>query len=762
MRADDWQKSKNRVFDAGIGTHLLHTGNPRAVHLCRTANGECWSGRVGKMQVDLRKRADGRVPAGWVDGPSAGSPAAEAGRATGMRATPAPYLKALPAVTAALTASAASTATPSASSALSSSPAASAMLALPAVPTPPALSTRELTVTVKHRGVTKTLLDDVGFDVPNHALVAVIGPSGSGKSTLLRALTGSRPADSGEVRYAGRELCAEYSELRHRIGLVPQDDVLHAQLTVKSALRYAAALRFPSGTTEAERERRIDEVLAGLRLTEFADNKVSTLSGGQRKRVSVALELLTKPSVLFLDEPTSGLDPGMDRDVMRMLRGLTDEGRTVLVVTHSVAELEACDLLLVMAPGGGVAYYGPPQEALAFFECQSWADVFHAFSCRRGYDWAGMYRASSYYSQYCGASSVAAAIPRQRTRSTAEKCCAAAVDAHAIEDLPAPPSAAASRAGLPARLGSLLTRRTPAPAATPARSAPTRTEQRWGSQLRTLIRRYIAVIAADRGHLMLLAALPMIMGVLSLAIPASSGLVAAAAGTDGTPRTNTDAPTVLLVLAVGACLTGAANAVRELIKERGVYERERAAGLSRSAYVMSKAIVLGVITAAQTIVLSAVCILPRRLPAHGLVISGTPIPELMIATVLLGVTSMLLGLVVSAVVRTTEKTMPLLVLIAIVEVVFCGSLFPLFHSPALEQLAWLSPSRWAVAAEAATINLPAITGPPQGRTTTDPLWQHTLVQWGTDIGVLVLVGTLCLALVLRLLRRHESSLLRCC
>ncbi|MFL6110542.1 MAG: ABC transporter ATP-binding protein, partial [Catenulispora sp.] len=422
------------------------------------------------------------------------------------------------------------------------------------MPAPPALSTRGLTVTVKHRGVTKTLLDDVGFDVPAHALVAVIGPSGSGKSTLLRALTGSRPADFGEVRYAGRDLCAEYSELRHRIGLVPQDDVLHAQLTVKSALRYAAALRFPRGTTEAERERRIDEVLAGLRLTEFADNKVSTLSGGQRKRVSVALELLTKPSVLFLDEPTSGLDPGMDRDVMRMLRGLSDEGRTVLVVTHSVAELEACDLLLVMAPGGGVAYYGPPREALSFFECGSWADVFHAFSCRRGYDWAAAYRASAYYSQYCGTSSVPAAIPRQRSRSTAEKCCAAAVDPHVIADLPAPPSATASRARPAARLASRLTRRNPAPvptsvtsvtsvtsttsttSAVSATSAPTRTEQRWGSQLRTLIRRYIAVIAADRGHLMLLAALPMIMGVLSLAIPASSGLVAAAAA-PGMPST---------------------------------------------------------------------------------------------------------------------------------------------------------------------------------------------------------------------------------
>jgi ABC-type multidrug transport system permease subunit len=134
----------------------------------------------------------------------------------------------------------------------------------------------------------------------------------------------------------------------------------------------------------------------------------------------------------------------------------------------------------------------------------------------------------------------------------------------------------------------------------------------------------------------------------------------------------------------------------------------------------------------------------------------------MLAAVLLGVTSMLLGLVVSAVVRTTEKTMPLLVLITIVEVVFCGSLFPLFHSPALEQLAWLSPSRWAVAAEAATINLPGIMGPPQGRTTTDPLWQHSIAQWGADIGMLVVLGAACVALVLRLLRRHESSLLRGC
>jgi ABC-type multidrug transport system ATPase subunit len=689
------------------------------------SEGDSRSGKAGKMQVELEDRP-------------------EAASSTSTAVTPAPALT--------LTATEVATAaTPTPAPTVPRRPIAPVTPGVQA-----ALSARGLTVTVKHRGVVKTLLDDVGFDVPEQALVAVIGPSGSGKSTLLRALTGSRPADSGEVRYAGRELRAEYSVLRHRIGLVPQDDVLHAQLTVKAALRYAAALRFPQGTTAEQRERRIDEVLTDLRLTEFESNKVATLSGGQRKRVSVALELLTKPSVLFLDEPTSGLDPGMDRDVMRMLRCLTDEGRTVLVVTHSVAELQACDLLLVMAPGGGVAYYGPPQEALAFFECETWADVFLAFSCRSGYDWAEAYRSSAYHVKYSAESSGATTLPSPRS-SSEDFGPGESRDPDAVSTpTPAPSKAAAA----PSKLAAAPSEPAAAPskaAAVPASYSSPRASQSWGSQLRTLIRRYLAVISADRGHLMLLAALPMIMGVLSLAIPASSGLAAASGGDK-----NTDAPTVLLVLAVGACLTGAANAVRELIKERGVYDRERAAGLSRSAYVMSKAIVLGVITAAQTIVLSAVCLLPRRLPAHGLLISGTAVPELMLAAVLLGVTSMLLGLVVSAVVRTTEKTMPLLVLITIVEVVFCGSLFPLFHSPALEQLAWLSPSRWAVAAEAATINLPNIMGPPQGRTTTDPLWQHSVLQWSADIGMLVVLGAACLALVLRLLRRHESSLLRGC
>lgn len=246
-------------------------------------------------------------------------------------------------------------------------------------------SARHLTVTVDGG---KQILKDVSFGVPEKSLIAVIGPSGSGKSTLLKALTGYRPANQGDVLYDNRNLYKQFAELRQRIGLVPQDDILHKELTVTKALKYAAKLRFPADTTEAERQSRIHEVLAELKLDIHKDKKVTSLSGGQRKRVSVALELLTKPSLIFLDEPTSGLDPGMDRDVMQLLRGLADDGRTVLVVTHSVAELAICDKLLVMAPGGSVAYFGPPEEALNFFGYTTWADVFSAFENYRDYDWA--------------------------------------------------------------------------------------------------------------------------------------------------------------------------------------------------------------------------------------------------------------------------------------------------------------------------------------------------------------------------------------
>ncbi|GHH55095.1 ABC-type multidrug transport system ATPase subunit [Streptomyces candidus] len=563
-------------------------------------------------------------------------------------------------------------------------------------------SARHLTVTVDGG---KDILKDVSFGVPEKSLIAVIGPSGSGKSTLLKALTGYRPANKGDVLYDNRNLYKQFAELRQRIGLVPQDDILHKELTVKKALKYAAKLRFPADTSEAERNQRIDEVLGELKLDIHKEKKVTSLSGGQRKRVSVALELLTKPSLIFLDEPTSGLDPGMDRDVMQLLRGLADDGRTVLVVTHSVAELAICDKLLVMAPGGSVAYFGPPEEALNFFGYSTWADVFSAFENYRDYDWAGRWRGSQHYQMY-----------------------AADIDAVAATPVHMPP---------PQQM------RPPKP-------------QGWGAQLTTLIRRYVSVIASDKGFLGLMVILPAVLGLVSVVIPADFGL-----GPPKPPsRFNGDAGTIMLILAVGMCFSGAANSVRELIKERVIYERERATGLSRSAYLMSKVIVLGVITAFQGVIICAIGFSTRALPAEGLIM--LPAVEICVAVIALGFTSMMFGLVISSLVKTSEKTMPLLVMFAIVQVVFTGILFKVYGQIGLEQFAWLMPSRWAIGAAGTTLDLAHLMPPwdQKNPTDLDPLWEHTASQWGINIAVLLALGVICGFAVARLLRRHEPEVMR--
>ncbi|AQS70301.1 ABC transporter ATP-binding protein [Streptomyces pactum] len=567
-------------------------------------------------------------------------------------------------------------------------------------------SARHLTVTVDGG---KQILKDVSFGVPEKSLIAVIGPSGSGKSTLLKALTGYRPADQGEVLYDNRNLYKQFAELRQRIGLVPQDDILHKELTVKKALKYAAKLRFPADTTAAERDARIDEVLRELKLDIHKDKKVTSLSGGQRKRVSVALELLTKPSLIFLDEPTSGLDPGMDRDVMQLLRGLADDGRTVLVVTHSVAELAICDKLLVMAPGGSVAYFGPPEEALNFFGYDTWADVFSAFENYRDYDWAGRWKGSQHYQMY-----------------------AADLDAVAPQAVQVSPMQAM---------------KPPKP-------------QGWMSQFTTLVRRYVSVIVSDKGFLALMVILPAVLGAVSLLIDPDKGLLPNPANPQsGRIIPNGTATTVLLILAVGACFAGASNSVRELIKERVIYERERATGLSRSAYLMSKVFVLGVITMLQGLLVGVIGFATREIPEEGLVLGGLTLVELSLPIMALGFTSMMFGLIISSLVKTAEKTMPLLVMFAIIQVVFTGCLFALNGTVGVNQFSYLMPSRWAVAAAGATLDFNKIS-PPEKGAENDPLWEHTVGAWGMDMAALIVLGVICGFFVARFLRRHEPEVMR--
>ncbi|HEX9505731.1 MAG TPA: ATP-binding cassette domain-containing protein, partial [Acidimicrobiia bacterium] len=383
----------------------------------------------------------------------------------------------------------------------------------------------------------RVLLDNVSFGLDRNTFLAVVGPSGAGKSTLLNALTGFRPASQGTVLYDGRDLYAEYEELQSRIGLVPQDDVLHPQLTVGRALEFAAELRFADDVTADERSDRVGEVLEELGLTARRDLPIDQLSGGQRKRVSVALELLTKPSLLFLDEPTSGLDPGYERSLMELLRGLADGGRTIVVVTHSVQSLDLCDRVLFLAPGGRTAYFGPADEARRYFRRDDFQEVFRDLGGDAVIDWTGQFELDPAYERY---------VSR-----------------------PAARAAAAARTG--------------GPPPTPTR------EQAWWRQFSTLTRRYVVVLARDRRNLALVLAQAPVLGVLMLvALPAGELKLPPR----GEVRLVSTAALVLWVVGMGATWLGASNAAREIVKELPIFRRERAAGLSLSAYIASKAVVL--------------------------------------------------------------------------------------------------------------------------------------------------------------------------
>ena len=220
----------------------------------------------------------------------------------------------------------------------------------------------------------KPILRPTTLTIGRGEMLALIGPSGSGKSTLLRLLAGVSRPTSGEASVDGEPLRARMSDL----GYVPQQDTIHDRLTVREAFSCAAVLRLPSDTSDAEIARQVETVAAELGLTACLDRLIISLSGGQRKRAACGVELIGEPSIFLLDEPTSGLDPPLERQFMQTVRGLADEGRGVVVTTHATSSLALCDNLAIMAPGGDLAFVGPPDAALARFGVDHYDELYSA------------------------------------------------------------------------------------------------------------------------------------------------------------------------------------------------------------------------------------------------------------------------------------------------------------------------------------------------------------------------------------------------
>lgn len=230
------------------------------------------------------------------------------------------------------------------------------------------------------------MLDGVTLRIEPGELVAIVGGSGAGKTTLLEAIAGIRPADDGYVRFDGVDSYVEQERFRRTLGFVPQDDIIHVELPVERTLHYAAQLRMPPTQDEVETDRAVQQALSVLDLTQRADVPVGALSGGQRKRTSIAVELLTDPRVFFLDEPTSGLDPATSTQLISLLRRLSDDGRTVLFTTHSVQDLGSCDQVVFLAPGGRLAYAGTLPDALTHFGVSDPTEIYTLLAAEDGTD----------------------------------------------------------------------------------------------------------------------------------------------------------------------------------------------------------------------------------------------------------------------------------------------------------------------------------------------------------------------------------------
>lgn len=437
-----------------------------------------------------------------------------------------------------------------------------------------------------------TILKDVSFTIERGEFIGLLGPSGSGKSTLLKALLGIVPADSGRVLFDGKDLSIARSELSRRIGYVPQDDIVHATLTVGEVLHYAAGLRLPAEMPEVDVHLRIHRALKSVDLEGREDCLVRDLSGGQRKRVSVAVELLTDPAILFLDEPTSGLDPANEARAMALFRGLADSGRTVVVTTHVVENIDLFDRVALLSRGR-LVFFGPPFALLGAFEVTRVLDVYERLKERAPAEWEGEFRAGDLY-----------------------------------------------RAEVAERARRIPTDASPARPPAPGRA-----------QLPTLVARYFLTLLRDRRNLaILLAQAPLIAFVIALACDA------------GTPIGNRN---MIFFASLTAVWFGCINACREIVKEKPIYERERMVGLGIVSYTVSKLLVLALLCAVQTALLLGGILAFEQLP-------GNPI-EYALVLFLTSASSLTLGLLVSAVVDSSDKALSMLPIVLIPQLIFVSA-----------------------------------------------------------------------------------------
>jgi ABC transport system ATP-binding/permease protein len=512
----------------------------------------------------------------------------------------------------------------------------------------------------------QVLLDDVSLSILPREFIAIVGISGAGKTTLLDALSGFRPAQHGKVLVNGHDLYQNFKVYRTELGYVPQEDIIHRDLTVYQALDFAARLRLPKDISKKERHQQIQTVLADLELTHRQHALVKELSGGQRKRVSIGVELLTKPSLFFLDEATSGLDPGTESQMMRLLRRLADQGRTVILITHATKNVMQCDLVVFLAKGGKVAFYGPPQEALTYFGVADFDDIYLKLEedLQSPQEWQQQYLASDAHRQYVG--------DRQRH---------------------------------------LNTQLTPQPAA--QKSSKSRRYKPWedpGSsfwrQFLILSHRNLTILWQDRSSLVLLLIIAPLLGLLDFVLWKRDIF-------DVTTGDSGQALTLLFTSGLLVVMVGSLATMREIVKESEIYCRERMVGLQILPYLLSKVWFCIVLALYQSAVFFLIKTLVVNLPG-----TASDLTALYFTTFLTTLGGMIMGLLVSSL-SNNQNVAPLLTILFLVpQFTLAGAFMPLPSlGPAGQFMSQLTLTRWSYEAMITVSGL--------GRdVANDPCWQQ--------------------------------------
>jgi ABC-type multidrug transport system ATPase subunit/pSer/pThr/pTyr-binding forkhead associated (FHA) protein len=526
-------------------------------------------------------------------------------------------------------------------------------------------------------GRKKTLIEKITLPIQPGEFVALVGGSGTGKSTLLKSMIGILETEAGsKILINNQDLFANFDRFRSAIGYVPQEDIIHEDLTVEQVLSYAIQLR--KSASSKNRKKLIEKILDKLQLLEQRTTLVRNLSGGQKKRLNVAVELAANPSILVLDEPTSGLDPGLDKELMNELARLAhEELKTIILVTHTTENIEKCDKIAFLSPGnkkiqgGRLAFYGSPGEAIDFFQVEKFPDIYSKLNNEALNNpdfWPEKYKTSQYYQQHIKAYAQPPLLPEQSQKQ--EK---------------------SYRFDIQENLRQIL----------------------------ILSLRYIQNNALT---LVMLLLMPVFLTLLFYIVADKASYQDVIYDAKYFPITQKtadliylnlfDIERVLFMLSTIAVFLGLFGSFQEIVKERSIYERERLVNLSIPAYVFSKFLVLAILALFQAILMVFTLDFRVDIIKEGTSWIGAHW-EAVIGLWLVITSAMTLGLLVSALVnRKRDRTIIILVFLVTLQILFAGAIFPLIKDKVdrekpnnLSPLTWITSTRWGTEAIGSAVGI---------------------------------------------------------